>query len=269
MNFRSRKSILILIILLCMACIKWIPSQSACAGLYQRQGEGPDQKITINTKDKPISEVLKLMAEQTGYELEMAPCKEKSDVVSVSFTNVDLKEALQRLFKDYNFAFIFHADQKKISIQTYQSIITGAIKDNITASESSLSPPTDFESNNILRTDEDITTIEVIPPEHPGERGTTAEELELYLAEQITPNEGDIEVIPPDEEGQKGMTASELERELSTYEIIPEGDIEVIPPEGNEQKGITATELENQLKNYKKIPEDEIEIFPPEDLNHK
>ena len=267
MNFRSRKSILILIILLCMAWFKWLPSRCAWAGLYQAQEEGPDQKITIKIKDKPISEVLKLMAEQTGYELEMAQCKEKSDVVSVSFTNVDLKAALQRLFRGYNFAFVFYADQKKISIQTYQSIIAGTIKDSVTASDSFLSPPTDVASNNILQTDEDITTIEVIPPAHPGERGTTAEELELYLAEQITPNEGDLEVIPPDEEGQKGMTASELERKISTYEIIPEGDLEVIPPEGNEQKGITAAELENQLKNYKKIPEDEIEIFPPEDLN--
>ncbi len=207
-----------------------------------------------------------LMAEQTGYELEMAQCKEKSDVVSCSFENVDLMQALQRIFRGYNFVFIFHADQKKISIQTYQSMITGAIKENVTASENFLSPPTDVESYNILQTDEDITTLEVIPPERPGEKGTTEEELELYLAEQITPCEDDIEVIPP-EEGQKGMTAFELKRELSSYKAISEGDIEVIPPEGNEQKGITAAEVENQLKTYKAEPEDEIEIFPSEDLN--
>ncbi len=269
MNFKSRKSFLILNILLCMACIRWIPNHNAWAGFYQTQEKRTDQKITIKIKDKPISEVLKLMAEQTGVELEMAQCKEKSDVVSVSFTNVDLKDALRRLFKGHNFAFIFQADQKKISIQTYQSMINGTNKDSVTASDSFLPPPTDVESDYILRTDEDISTLEMIPPEHPGERGTTKEEVELYLAEQITPCEDDLEVIPPDEEGRKGMTAAELERELSTYEIIPEGDLEVIPPEGNEQKGITAKELENQIKNYKTVPEDEIEIFPPEDLNHK
>ena len=87
----------------------------------QKEGELP--VFSLNAKEEPLRKVLDKISRASGYEITLN--RESGDLlVSVTFKNAALGEALKRVLRDLNYTAIWDEEDKKISLTIY--VLRGA-----------------------------------------------------------------------------------------------------------------------------------------------
>ncbi len=89
----------------------------------QKGGELP--VVSLSAKEEPLRKVLNKISKASGYEITLNG--ESGDLlVSVTFKNAALGEALKRVLRDLNYTAIWDEEDKKISLTIY--VLRGAEK---------------------------------------------------------------------------------------------------------------------------------------------
>jgi hypothetical protein len=200
---------------LIIICFGWVAigPGSVCCSAADRV---PDTiLITLEAKDKPLSQVLQKITQTTGYTFSLDETW-KHLPVSVSLKKAALHEGLRMILKDFSTTIIVDDVQKKTI-----TLILGNLKQDQTGSKTTISQNYSEQSQNQaieapVRTQKDTVSldVQVIPPIKPGERGVTLGEIEAARTSQ--PDTGSdvhpVEVLPPGPGSNKGITRQEIER---------------------------------------------------------
>jgi hypothetical protein len=184
--------------------IPTILSPTPCWG--SESGEGP-VVFSLDVKDEPLGEVLKKISKATGYEITIATEYTKIPITA-RLQGVGVEKGLNRVLKDFNHALVVIDAEKKISVKVY-GFFSGP--------RPFKALPMEGKNNQLVQQQEiDQRDLEVIPPEHPGEKGVTQAEID---AERALQGEAvlDLEVIPPDRPGERGLTRREIEAARRSY----------------------------------------------------
>jgi hypothetical protein len=82
----------------------------------QKEGELP--VVSLSAKEEPLRKVLDKISRASGYEITLNG--ESGDLlVSITFKNAALGEALKRVLRDLNYTAIWDEENKKISLTIY------------------------------------------------------------------------------------------------------------------------------------------------------
>jgi hypothetical protein len=171
--------------------------------------------ITLEAKDKPLSQVLQKITQTTGYTFLLDETW-KHLPVTVALKKTALHEGLRLILKDFSTAIIVDDVQKKTI-----TLILGNLKQDQTGSKTAISQNYSEKSQNQAteaptRAQKDTVSldVQVIPPIKPGERGVTLGEIEAARTSQpdTGPDVHPVEVLPLSPGSNKGITLQEIKR---------------------------------------------------------
>jgi hypothetical protein len=157
--------------------------------------------ISLETKNKPLKNVLNDITQKTEYTFTVDP-RWHNLPVTVTLNNVALHEALRVILKDFKIAIIQDNPRQK-----HIAIIVGDIVGRHIGS---------------LNTDASGNYSNQIVPEKANKTMREEKKADDPL---------DMEVIPPDQPGGKGVTLRELQNAESRSEENLNRNFEDIPPE--------------------------------------
>ena len=203
--------------------------------------------FSLDVKAESLRNVLKKVSELTGYQITVN--EEWADLpVTATLANTNIDKCLKRILRQTDHTVVINENEKAISIDIYNS-------------QAPLKRPkytTDSPEKTI-----DQYSVEVIPPEVPGERGITQSELNSMLAIQGTVDPLDVEVVPPQIPGERGITQRELNAILASEKKVDPADLEVISSPVPGERGITQKELNSILAQENKVDPLDVEVIPP------
>jgi hypothetical protein len=188
--------------------------------------------ITLEAKDKPLSQVLQKITQTTGYTF-LLDEKWKHLPVTVSLEKIALHEGLRVILQDFSTAIIVDDVRKKTitlmlgNIKADQAKLKAAAPQSFSEQKQSqpINAPTGSQKNTAS------LDVQVIPPTTPGAQGITLRAIQdsKSIKNEIEPEK--IEVIPPSKHGEPGITLKEIEQIRSRHKpIIPE-EAERVPNE--------------------------------------
>jgi hypothetical protein len=171
--------------------------------------------ITLEAKDKPLSQILQTITDTTGYAFLLDETWKRLPV-TVSLKMAPLHEGLRIILKDFSTTIIVDDVQKKNI-----TLILGNLKEDQTRSQTAISQNFSEQTQNReaevpIRTPKDTASldVQVIPPSTPGGRGVTQGEIEAARTSppDTDPDVHSVEVLPPGQGAEKGIARQEIER---------------------------------------------------------
>lgn len=215
------------------------PMGSSC---WSSQLKPEEKKFSLHVKDKPLREVVEQMAEATGCEI-IVNSEGAGFPVTVDLDDVTLHEGLKNLIKSLenpNYAMIVHEGGEKIEIAILHSSSSGqgesSTEEEWQTDNAEHEFPTEYPAAIPALQQEEINPadLEVIPPETPGERGVTEQEIKESQRLQEETDPQDVEIIPPEHPGERGITEGEIKESQNFQEETTFQDSEATPPEDSE-----------------------------------
>jgi hypothetical protein len=171
--------------------------------------------VSLDVHAQPLIGILQRISESVGHEITVSDGW-ANVVLSIQFESVGLEEALRRIIAALgkpSHAILTDPRNGKTELLIFAAVpewldgSAGSRNERSTRAETS--PRTETIAGSV-----DLRALEVIPPEAPGERGITQDELDTLVARDHVADLRDVEVIPPDEPGGRGVTQGELEEIL-------------------------------------------------------
>lgn len=190
------------------------------------------KRISMNVKDKSLTEVLSDIAEQSGYTI-ILNSKRSKDLVSVSFDNLTLSQSLRRVFGVSNSYTVIDEDRKKVTLNIVDSGATSKIEPFVASSASNdySSPPEPDEIEAIQASLPKVDPMdnEVVPPATNVGRSLTLRELKATQASLPEVDPMSNEVVPPTTNGGQSLTLRELKAIQASLPIKDPMAEEVVP----------------------------------------
>jgi hypothetical protein len=204
-----------------------------------------NELISISAKEDTLGNVLRMIAEKSGYDIEIDSEYAKIPIW-VSFEDLTVHQALRRVLGQLNRYVLIDETNRKIR---FGLVSTGPASgtDKIAQKKS---------TNNLL-------DLEVVPPATPGERGITYQELEQIRKSKPKYDPLDSEPVPPSKLGGQAITYRELEKIRKSRPKYDPLDFEVVPPDEPGKAGITYRQLESIKKSAKTYAPLDTELAPP------
>ena len=207
--------------LITMICVMVLSVPLCPANALGVEKKDAPEKISINVNNKPLGDVLKLIAQKAGYRITINSEYAKLPVTS-SFEDLTVYQALRRVLGQLNRYVIINETERVITF--------GFVGDPAAAG---------MQTAAVKSKKYHIMDLEVVPPDEPGGTSITHREAEELRKNRPKYNPEDVELVPPDVPGQKTITAKEVkERKYNLDEL------EIIPPDNPGEKGMTLKEIE-------------------------